>query len=164
VETEFEYNGMQFRLIDVGGQRTERKKWIHCFEGVTAVIFVAALSEYDLTCYEDDKTKRMVESLILFDEVCNSRYFQEKDIILFFNKVDLFKEKIERQDLKISFENYKGGCNFDNALKFIEREFKDRNQDEGKEIYTHFTCATDTNNVASVFGDVKDIILKNNFN
>jgi len=25
------------RMFDVGGQRSERKKWIHCFEGVTAL-------------------------------------------------------------------------------------------------------------------------------
>ena len=38
---------VEFRLVDVGGQRNERRKWIHAFEGVTAVIFVAAISEYD---------------------------------------------------------------------------------------------------------------------
>jgi len=43
-----------FRIVDVGGQRSERKKWIHCFEGVTAVIFVSALNEYDLVLAEDD--------------------------------------------------------------------------------------------------------------
>ena len=49
-----------FEMYDVGGQRNERKKWIHCFEGVTAVIFVAALSEYDQKLFEDASTNRMV--------------------------------------------------------------------------------------------------------
>jgi hypothetical protein len=49
-----------FEMYDVGGQRNERKKWIHCFEGVTAVIFVAALSEYDQKLFEDDSQNRMV--------------------------------------------------------------------------------------------------------
>jgi hypothetical protein len=42
-------------MLDVGGQRSERKKWIHCFEGVTAIIFCVALSEYDLVLAEDDE-------------------------------------------------------------------------------------------------------------
>lgn len=49
-----------FEMYDVGGQRNERKKWLHCFEGVTAVIFVAALSEYDQMLFEDDTQNRMV--------------------------------------------------------------------------------------------------------
>lgn len=43
------------RMFDVGGQRSERKKWIHCFEGVTAIIFIVAMSEYDLTLAEDQE-------------------------------------------------------------------------------------------------------------
>lgn len=35
------------RMVDVGGQRSERRKWIHCFESVTSIIFLVALSEYD---------------------------------------------------------------------------------------------------------------------
>ena len=44
------------RMFDVGGQRSERKKWIHCFEGVTAIIFIVAMSEYDLMLAEDQNT------------------------------------------------------------------------------------------------------------
>jgi guanine nucleotide-binding protein G(i) subunit alpha len=44
-----------FSMVDVGGQRSERKKWIHCFEGVTAIIFCVALSEYDLVLAEDEE-------------------------------------------------------------------------------------------------------------
>ena len=45
-----------FRMFDVGGQRSERKKWIHCFEGVTAIIFCVSLSAYDLVLAEDEET------------------------------------------------------------------------------------------------------------
>jgi guanine nucleotide-binding protein G(i) subunit alpha len=61
-------------MIDVGGQRCERKKWIHCFEGVQCIIFVTSLSEYNQKCYEDDETNRMKESLLVFDEIVNSRW------------------------------------------------------------------------------------------
>jgi membrane-associated HD superfamily phosphohydrolase len=59
-------DGTTFEMYDVGGQRNERKKWIHCFEGVTAVIFVAAISEYDQKLFEDASTNRMVSMFILF--------------------------------------------------------------------------------------------------
>uniref|UniRef100_A0A914CE25 Guanine nucleotide-binding protein G(I) subunit alpha n=1 Tax=Acrobeloides nanus TaxID=290746 RepID=A0A914CE25_9BILA len=55
VETHFTYKDLHFKMFDVGGQRSERKKWIHCFEGVTAIIFCAALSEYDMVLAEDDE-------------------------------------------------------------------------------------------------------------
>ena len=42
----------------MGGQRSERKKWIHCFEGVTCIIFIAALSAYDMVLVEDDEVVR----------------------------------------------------------------------------------------------------------
>jgi len=163
VETEFEFNGFKFKLYDVGGQRNERKKWIHCFDNVTAVIFVTSLSEYDLKCYEDDSTLRMKESLVLFDEICNSRYFQETCIMLFFNKTDLFRDKIKKVDLNVCFPEYRGGKDYDKATNFIDKEFKLKNQDaDGKQIYTHFTCATDTENITSVFAKVKNAILEQN--
>ena len=43
------------RMVDVGGQRSERKKWIHCFEGVTAIVFCVSLSAYDLVLAEDEE-------------------------------------------------------------------------------------------------------------
>ena len=63
-------------------------------QDVTAVIFVAALSEYDQFLFEDKKTNRMVEALELFQEICNNRYFRNSSMILFLNKRDLFEEKI----------------------------------------------------------------------
>ena len=60
VEERYVIDSHTFVLFDVGGQRNERKKWIHCFDGVNAVIFVAALSEYDQKLFEDESTCRMV--------------------------------------------------------------------------------------------------------
>jgi GTPase SAR1 family protein len=86
-------------MVDVGGQRNERRKWIHCFEDVTAIIFVAALSEYDQVLEEDNETNRMVESLKLFEDTINNDWFNRKPIILFLNKVDIFEKKLEHSSL-----------------------------------------------------------------
>eukprot|EP00456_Euglypha_rotunda_P067603 TRINITY_DN5865_c0_g1_i1.p1 TRINITY_DN5865_c0_g1~~TRINITY_DN5865_c0_g1_i1.p1 ORF type:complete len:301 (+),score=54.47 TRINITY_DN5865_c0_g1_i1:86-904(+) len=63
VESNFVIDGNHFKMMDVGGQRNERKKWLHCFSGVTAVLFVAALSEYDQVLFEDEETNRMIEEI-----------------------------------------------------------------------------------------------------
>ena len=51
----FNHPVLFFRLIDVGGQKTERRKWIHCFDNVMSVLFVVALSCYDQFMFEDPK-------------------------------------------------------------------------------------------------------------
>lgn len=165
VENHFEIDGNAFKMFDVGGQRNERKKWIHCFENVTAVLFVAALSEYNQVLYEDECQNRMVESLQLFDEIVNSKYFKETSMILFLNKRDVFAEKIEQHPLADWFPEFAGvGSNtFEAAAGWIKEQFEIRNLDPAsKTIYTHVTCATDTNNVTAVFSAVKDIILRKN--
>ena len=100
VEINFSFKDLNFRVFDVGGQRSERKKWIHCFEDVTAIIFIVALSEYDQVLVEDETTNRMHESLRLFDSICNNKWFVNTSIILFLNKKDLFEEKILRSGLR----------------------------------------------------------------
>jgi len=159
IETEFTLEKTKFKMVDVGGQRSERKKWMHCFQEVTAVIFCVALSEYDLKLYEDDQTNRMHESLKLFKEICNSKWFQDTAMILFLNKRDIFAEKIKKIDLKVTFDDYNGGCDYDNATAFIKDKFLAQNEQPKKHIYTHITCATDTDNVQVVFNAVKDVIL-----
>jgi hypothetical protein len=40
-------------MVDVSGQQNERRKWIHGFEGVEIVLFVASLNDFDLSMDED---------------------------------------------------------------------------------------------------------------
>lgn len=165
VENDFTIEQNHFKMYDVGGQRNERKKWIHCFENVTAVLFVGVLSEYNLKLYEDDSMNRMEETLNLFDEIINSRWFRETHVILFLNKRDLFAEKIEKYPLTEccslfdmgdeSINTYEGG------VEAIKKLFLDKKScATQKNIYTHVTCATDTGNVQAVFDAVKDIVIR----
>jgi len=111
-EAEFELEGLEFKMLDVGGQRSERRKWIHCFDCVTAVIFCASLSEYDQVLREDDSQNRMKESILLFDEICNSPWFRDTTFLLFLNKTDLFREKIPRVPLSVCFPDFPGKYKF----------------------------------------------------
>lgn len=52
-----------YRMVDVGGQRSERRKWIHCFENVTSIIFLAVLSEYDMTLFENNEVSSLMKNI-----------------------------------------------------------------------------------------------------
>eukprot|EP00298_Acanthocystis_sp_HF-20_P001881 c12355_g1_i1.p1 GENE.c12355_g1_i1~~c12355_g1_i1.p1 ORF type:complete len:353 (+),score=114.37 c12355_g1_i1:98-1156(+) len=158
-ETSWQLNGVTFRMVDVGGQRSERRKWIHCFDSVTAVIFVAAISEYDQVLAEDSTRNRLEEAIILFNQICQNKYFEETSIILFLNKVDLFAEKLKKVDLQCCFPNYEGKQTYNDAIKFIENEFVKGFRKQKRQVYIQQTCATNTSNIKFVFDAVKDIIL-----
>jgi guanine nucleotide-binding protein G(i) subunit alpha len=109
----------------------------------------------------------MIESINLFKSISNNKYFNETSVIVFFNKKDLFEEKLLTSPLTICFPHYKGSNTFEDASKYIQKQFEDtitfnRSFKPQKEIYFHFTCATDTQNVKFVFNSVADVIIKNN--
>ncbi|GAB1293477.1 Guanine nucleotide-binding protein G(o) subunit alpha [Apodemus speciosus] len=105
---------------------------------------------------------RMHESLMLFDSICNNKFFIDTSIILFLNKKDLFGEKIKKSPLTICFPEYPGSNTYEDAAAYIQTQFESKNRSPNKEIYCHMTCATDTNNIQVVFDAVTDIIIANN--
>ncbi|KAF8929027.1 Guanine nucleotide-binding protein alpha-2 subunit [Dissophora ornata] len=140
-ETRFNMGQLSIHMFDVGGQRSERKKWIHCFEAVTSIIFCVALSEYD--------QNRMAESLVLFESVINSRWFLRTSIILFMNKIDLFAAKLPKVPLERYFPDYTGGPDISKAAKYILWRFTQTNRAR-LHIYPQL-----------VFAAVKETILQN---
>ncbi|GAA5823634.1 hypothetical protein JCM3770_000704 [Rhodotorula araucariae] len=159
-ETKFKAGQLSIHMFDVGGQRSERKKWIHCFEAVTSIIFCVALSEYDQVLLEEDGQNRMNESLVLFESVINSRWFMRTSIILFLNKIDLFRTKVVKVPLERYFPEYQGGPDVNKAAKYILWRFTQLNR-QRLSIYPHLTQATDTSNIRLVFAAVKETLLQN---
>jgi len=162
IKTNFQANGKNFVLLDVGGQRSERKKWVHCFEDVLGVLFCIGISEFDQTLYEDNATNRMLEAKKLFHEVCQSKWFSQTAMILFMNKEDLFREKLLLGGtIRSAFPEYEGNDTYEESIKFLESKFRDViNPTTGKarEVYVHVTCATDTSCVSVVFKAVTNFI------
>lgn len=159
-ETKFRLGSHLIHMYDVGGQRSERKKWIHCFENVTLIIFCVALSEYDQVLLEEKKENRMNESLVLFDSIINSRWFVRTSVVLFLNKIDVFTEKLPLSPLENQFPDYKGGNDINKGAKYILWRFTQKNR-AGLNIYPHLTQATDTSNIRLVFAAIKETILQN---
>jgi len=159
-EATFKFAEVTFKVVDVGGQRSERRKWIHCFDAVTCVIFCASLSDYDQGLREEKTVNRLDEAIELFDDVFNSHCFPRSAVVLFLNKIDLFKEKIKRVPLSTRFPAYEGGDDFEKGAKFIEARFTEVANDGVKPI-VFTTCAIDTENIKLVITAVKMQILKN---
>nr|XP_031545584.1 guanine nucleotide-binding protein subunit alpha-11 [Vicugna pacos] len=163
IEYPFDLENIIFRMVDVGGQRSERRKWIHCFENVTSIMFLVALSEYDQVLVESDNENRMEESKALFRTIVTYPWFQNSSVILFLNKKDLLEDKILYSHLVDYFPEFDGPQRDAQAAReFILKMFVDLNPDSDKIIYSHFTCATDTENIRFVFAAVKDTILQLN--
>ncbi|KAI3624151.1 GPA2 [Malassezia furfur] len=155
METHFRMGELSIHLVDVGGQRSERRKWIHCFEAVTSIIFCVALSEYDQVLLEDNRQNRMAESLVLFES-----WFARTSIVLLLNKIDIFRQKIPRHPLSDYFPEYTGGDDVNKAAKYILWRFTLANRAK-LNIYPHLTQATDTSNIRLVFAAVKETLLQN---
>ncbi|XP_025093514.1 guanine nucleotide-binding protein G(o) subunit alpha-like isoform X3 [Pomacea canaliculata] len=154
-------DSMQFKMIDVAGQKSLRKKWIHFFEGVTAVIFFASLCGFDEALEEDPATNMLQDSLQTFHEVSHSHFLEKTDIILFLNKKDIFLDRIKTVSLATCFPSYKGSSSPEVSLRFIKEQFL-QNKPGHKQLYIHISCAVDINLMRHILANVLDIIMEIN--
>ncbi|KAJ3424885.1 guanine nucleotide-binding protein g(o) subunit alpha [Anaeramoeba flamelloides] len=158
-EIQFQVKDDNWRLVDVGGQRSERRKWMHQFEDIDILIFVIAVSEYNLSLYEEQTVNRMHESLSVFQKTTKNDFLKKKNIVLLFNKVDLFKEKIKKIPLTVCFPEYTGKQEFEACGDYIQKKFiKVAKKRKGRTIKCHYTCATDTNLMKNVIAEVMNSV------
>ncbi|KAK0040125.1 guanine nucleotide-binding protein G(o) subunit alpha [Biomphalaria pfeifferi] len=152
-------------MYDVGGQRSERRKWTQCFDNVRCVLFVVAISAYDMCLIDEPSLNRLEESLKMFSQISNNRFFIKSTMILFLNKLDLFQDKIKysKRHLRYFFPDFTGpDKNVDSAARYIQHLFLMQVTNPSKVVYPHFTTATDTTNVQVVFQVLMDSILRDN--
>ncbi|CAD6499508.1 BgTH12-03620 [Blumeria graminis f. sp. triticale] len=163
-ETIFDLGSLQYRMFDVGGQRSERKKWIHCFENVNALIFLVAISGYDQCLAEDKESNQMQEALMLWESIANSHWFKKSSLILFLNKMDLFKAKVAKSPItKYGFTDFRGNTRDpQQTSKYFMKKFVGLNRAPGREVYPHFTEATHTDLLKVTMASVQDMIIQKN--
>lgn len=182
-EVTFSIGGAKYRVVDVGGQRSERRKWAQTFCGVSAVIFCAALSEYDQRLYEAKDASRLEESLRLWKDVCTSKWFTRSVLFLFLNKWDVFEKKIVqgKPDLVEFVPDYTGPQrNVEQAAQFLKDKYlaqvkplvvpavvSEKGLSASTETITvkrpvkHFyTCATDSENIRKTFVALQEYLQK----
>ena len=120
------------------------------------------MSEYDQTLADDLSTNRMKESIKVFEQICNSRWFVDSPMLLFLNKKDVFEEKIVYSPISQCFPEYHDGNEgSESASEYILEQFQKENEND-REIHYHFTNAKNAENINVIFGVIVDIILKAN--
>uniref|UniRef100_A0A2I3H4D3 G protein subunit alpha 12 n=1 Tax=Nomascus leucogenys TaxID=61853 RepID=A0A2I3H4D3_NOMLE len=163
VEHDFVIKKIPFKMVDVGGQRSQRQKWFQCFDGITSILFMVSSSEYDQVLMEDRRTNRLVESMNIFETIVNNKLFFNVSIILFLNKMDLLVEKVKTVSIKKHFPDFRGDPHrLEDVQRYLVQCFDRKRRNRSKPLFHHFTTAIDTENVRFVFHAVKDTILQEN--
>ncbi|TAQ87578.1 hypothetical protein B7494_g4087 [Chlorociboria aeruginascens] len=127
-------------IFDVGGQRSERRNWIHCFEQMNMLIFFVSMSGINACLVEDKDGNQMQEALMLWQSVVNSKWFEKSTILLVLNKMDAFVQQIssEKVSMRDYFPEYSGeNRNVEDAKEFIEK-FKGMSK-RPKEVHVQCT-------------------------
>lgn len=174
----------EVRFVDVGGQKSQRRKWIHCFQDVTAILFLVALSGYDQCIIEEKTTNQMSDAMSIWGNICTMEWFKNCHFILFLNKEDLFSEKLESSPIRRYFPDYSGGSTDVEAAKdYFKRRFlriaqkgthqllqecesstrpnkTDNTFLSKRTVYPHFTTAVDISLIQRVMESVSHIILQ----
>ncbi|KAB5531036.1 hypothetical protein PHYPO_G00136260 [Pangasianodon hypophthalmus] len=163
VEHDFIIKKIPFKMVDVGGQRSQRQKWFQCFDGITSILFMVSSSEYDQVLMEDRHTNRLVESMNIFETIVNNKLFSNVSIILFLNKMDLLVEKVTKVSISKHFPDFRGDPQrLEDVQNYLVQCFKRKRRNRSKPLFHHFTTAIDTENIRFVFHAVKDTILQEN--
>jgi len=173
IESDVTIQGRQVTLVDVGGQRNERKKWIHCFDQISCVVFVVNLNGYNRVLFEDEEQNRLLEDLACFEQIVNLANFKDTPFCLIFNFRDLFKVKIESSwdgqarelsrhlptdllgivqgyitcmsaQLSQLFPDYQGGADYERGLAYIREKFLRLDRRVSNKPMCFATCMLDT--------------------
>ncbi|GMT11273.1 hypothetical protein PFISCL1PPCAC_2570, partial [Pristionchus fissidentatus] len=115
----FTANNKTFQLFDMGGQKMDRRKWADMYDGIDAILFCLAISEYDQVLSEDMKTNRLEDSMDLLDKIAHESKFESIPIFVFLNEIDVFTNKLAVFPLQDFLPDYDGKSTED-ALNFVE--------------------------------------------
>lgn len=154
-----------WHLYDVGGARGQRHSWIPYFDDANAIIFVAPVSAFDQYLEEDPRTNRIDDSLQLFTQICSNRLLKNVHLVLFLNKTDLLKNKI---DSGLRVQKYitsfgERANDYETVVQYFRAHFLQvhrRNNENRRVLYTHFTSVVDTKATQRIIGNVRDSIFR----
>ncbi|MES1920988.1 hypothetical protein MHBO_002593 [Bonamia ostreae] len=160
--TDFNIPPLKYKVVDVGGQRSERKKWLRAFDDVQAILFVVNLAGYNTVLFEDETKNRLIESLELFEEIITNNYFSGIPIFIFFNKKDLFEKYLKKESIKCCFPDYDGSNKTQEQMEYIEAQFRNKIVGDYAVKGVNFIAARFKKDVKYAFEDIKKTLVEMN--
>ncbi|MCJ1265296.1 Guanine nucleotide-binding protein alpha-1 subunit [Lobaria immixta] len=138
--TDFTIENLTWRVFDVGGLRSERKKWVHVFEDVAVLIYLVDISAYDQCLYEDESANMTQESLVVFEAIRELSFFAHTSIVLFFTKIGCLEGKLATSPIKKYIHDFSNDPNSPQDVKdYFERKFLSLNKNPQRTIDVYFT-------------------------
>lgn len=141
-ETHFAYKNKEFRILDLASDVSiTRTKWMGCLEDVNIIVFVLDISKYDMTEEGETENNHIYQSMKLFEDLCNCRWFREKSILIYLNNVESFQNKIKVTPFRNVFPQYEGSDDLNDVSEYILCRLKDLDHTSpSPEIYKQIFC------------------------
>jgi len=155
--TKIKSEPIHWSIVDVGGQKSEQRKWITQFDNVTVVIYVVNLTDYNWIAY-DNEINKMKDALNVFEEVFKNPIFEKVEVYLIFNKKDLFDTLIntDQGNFKKCFPEYVGNIEYEACFEYILQQFTSK---INKKIKYFIVTATIRQEIKETFSSIqRDII------
>uniref|UniRef100_A0A1I8AEI3 G-protein alpha subunit n=1 Tax=Steinernema glaseri TaxID=37863 RepID=A0A1I8AEI3_9BILA len=155
----FSAKNQSFQLFDMGGQKIDRRKWATMYDGIDAIFFCMAISEYDQMMVEDQSTNRLQDSLNLLGKISSEPKFLSTPIFLFLNETDVFYEKLKRVPLAKYITDFTGTTEKE-ALQCVEAKARERCSKHQGIMHVYYTCAINQSEMAKTLDKVFKKLLK----
>ncbi|KAG1900334.1 guanine nucleotide binding protein, alpha subunit [Suillus fuscotomentosus] len=158
-------SGTEWRIVDVGGSRSQRATWVPFFDDVDAIIFLAPISSFDQVLAEDRSVNRLEDSVLLWKAVCSNKLLANVDIVLFLNKCDILDAKLT-SGIRLSkyVRSYGDRPNdMETASKYFRSKFSAIHREYSplpRKFYGFCTTVTDTTTTAGILASVRDMVVR----
>ncbi|EIW81317.1 G-alpha-domain-containing protein [Coniophora puteana RWD-64-598 SS2] len=155
-----------WRVFDVGGQRSLRAAWVPFFDDMNAIIFLAPISAFDQVLAEDVNVNRLADSVLLWKAIVSNPLLKKTDLVLFLNKCDILKAKlkagIKLGDYIVSYGTRPN--DFESASQYLRKKFHAilREHSPERPFYCHYTSVTDVASTTLILENVQDVIVRDN--
>jgi len=158
-------SGTEWRIIDVGGSRSQRPTWAQFFDAVNAILFLAPISSFDQALAEDRSVNRLEDSVLLWKSVCSNKLLANVELVLFLNKCDLLEAKLESGIRLAKYVRSFGdrSNDLDTATKYFRGKFSAilrEHSPHPRKFYGFCTSVTDTSTTAGILAIVRDIVVR----